>query len=283
MSHPSSKSDHAILHAAVGRIDRKRDGVSDYRYLVRQLVRIDLVTEYRRSFLGLTWLILMPLVSVVIWILLNRAGVLEPGQMDIPYPAYVLLSTSIWGFFSELYKACAKILESNGRLLLMTPFPPQTFVVSALIVHLIRFAIPFGLNIIVLLLFGVKFTWAALLFPFALIPLLLLAAAIGLIASLLKIVAMDLSKLADEGIRLLMFLSPVVYSPKLEVGGLSFIIDINPLTYLISFPRELLTSGTFYRPGLFAICALASLLFFLFALRFFRLAEPRVRERLIAN
>ena len=246
-------------------------------------MRVDLVQEYRRSFLGLTWLLLLPLVTVGIWFLLNRAGVIEPGETDVPYPAYVLLSTSIWGFFAELYKACAKILESNGRLLLMTPFPSESFVVAAIGVHLIRFTVPFLLNVIVLLAFGVNFTWAALLFPLALIPLLLLGAAIGLISALLKIVAVDVSKIIDEGIRLLMFLSPVVYSPKIELGRLSFIIDVNPLTYLLSFPRDLLTSGTFFRPELFAVCTGAAILFFLLALRFFRLAEPRVRERLIAN
>jgi lipopolysaccharide transport system permease protein len=251
--------------------------------LVQQLTRVEIRGEFRRSFLGLTWLILLPLAAVLVWVLLNGAGILNPGDTDIPYPAYVLLSTSVWGFFAESYRACSRIQEKYGRLLLMTPFPVVTLLAQTTIVHLIRFALPLLLNLIVLLLFGVRFGLTSFLFPFALIPLLLLGTGIGLLVSPLRIIVADLSKLADEGIRFLMYLTPVLYSPKLKIGFLSNLVEINPLTYLVGFPRDLLTTGQFFNPSAFGICAAMSLIFFLFSFRVFQITEPRIRERLIAN
>lgn len=216
-----------------------------YWFLVRQLVKVEIQAEFRRSFLGLGWLIIAPLIAVAVWILLNGAGVIDPGATSMPYPAYVLLSTSIWGFFAEAYLRCGRLLESYGRLLINTPFPVETLLAQAVIVHLIRFVIPLGLNLIVLLVFRVRLTPTALLFPFALLPLLLLGCGLGLLITPLRIIATDISRVSDEGVRLLMYLTPIVYAPKVEVSFLANIISLKPLTYLVGFSRNLLTRDFF--------------------------------------
>lgn len=253
-----------------------------YAFLVRQLVRVNLRSGVRRSFIGMSWLVILPLFSVAVWVLLNRAGIVDPGNTEIPYPAFVLLSTSIWGFFAELAKSMSRMLENNGRTLTQTPFPAEVLVAENIVVHLIKFSIPFALNIIVLLAFGVRFSVVALLFPLTLLPLLLLGTAVGLIMSILRVVALDLSNLADEGLRVLMFLTPVVYTPKLDMGWASKIVAANPLTYLVSFSRDVLTTGTFFAPRTYLICVGATLLLFFAALRVFWLAQPRVTERTFA-
>jgi lipopolysaccharide transport system permease protein len=156
-----------------------------YAFLVNQLVRVNLRAGVRRSFIGLSWLVILPLFSVAVWVLLNRAGIVDPGQTDIPYPAFVLLSTSIWGFFAELAKSMSRMLENNGRTLTQTPFPAEVLIAENIVVHLIKFSIPFALNVIVLLAFGVRFSVVALLFPLTLLPLLLLGTAVGLIMSMI--------------------------------------------------------------------------------------------------
>jgi lipopolysaccharide transport system permease protein len=255
--------------------------IRQYRFFIRQLIRINIQTEFKRSFIGLSWLFIVPLLSVLIWILLNGAGVIDPGDTEIPYPAYVLLSTSIWGFFSEMYKSTSNLINSNGRMMIMTAFPHEVLIIEKVVVHFIRFSIPFILNIGVLIFFGVPFTWTALLFPITLFPLLFMGAAIGLLVALLRIVAMDLSNLVDEGIRLLMFLTPVVYAPKLNLGWLAGIVEYNPMTYLIGFSRDVLTKGAFFEPERYFICVLISSVFLLISLRIFRATEVRVLERLI--
>ena len=103
----------------------------------------------------------------------------------------------------------------------------------------------------------------------------------ALITSLLRIVALDMARIIDEGMRLLMFLTPVVYAPKLQLGWLSEIVTFNPLTYLISFSRDVLTKGTFYEPEIFGIMAALACLSLFVALGFLRFGRLRIIERLI--
>ena len=257
--------------------------IKAYRFFIHQLVRIRILGDFKRSFLGILWLFIMPIVAVIVWILLNGAGIVAPGETDIPYPAFVLLSTSIWGFFAEIYRSTSTIFSNNGRMMIMARFPHETLLAERIIVHIIRFLIPFIVNLIVLLIFGVRFTWAALLFPLTLIPLLLLGSAIGMIVGVFRVVATDLSGICDEGIRFLMFLTPIVYAPKIEISWLSTIVTYNPMTYLIGFSRDILTKGTFYEPMKFALCTLGSLLLFILAIRVFLTIGPKLLERLINN
>ena len=217
-----------------------------YSFFIRQLVRISILKDFKRSYIGLFWLFIVPVLSVISWIMLNGAGIIDPGDSTIPYPAYVLLSTSIWGFFVGIYQSTSNILVGRGNMIVMTCFPHEVLVMEKIWVHFIRFTIPFLINIVALFLFGVPFTWLALLFPLTLLPLLLLGVGIGLIISLFRVVAVDLARLFDHGMGFLMFLTPVIYTPEIKISWLSKIVAYNPLAYLIGFsPRYFNTRNTF--------------------------------------
>jgi lipopolysaccharide transport system permease protein len=257
--------------------------VKAYRFFIFQLVKISITKAYKKSFIGLSWLFILPILSVIVWILLHGAGIIDPGDTEIPYPAFVLLSTSIWSFFIGAYQSASHVIESNSKIMVMTKFPHEVLVVEKILVHLFNFIIPFAINIVVLLLFGVKFTWISILFPLTLIPLLILGTAIGLIVALLRVVAIDISRLIDQIMGLLMYLTPIIYSPKIELSWLSKIIDFNPLAYLIGFSRDILIKGTFFEPIQYFIFTILSLIFIIISIRIFLLAEAKLLERTINN
>jgi lipopolysaccharide transport system permease protein len=165
----------------------------------------------------------------------------------------------------------------------MNKFPMEVLIVQKTIVHLILFIIPFAVNIIVLLMYGVRLSWMSLLFPFALIPLLVAGLAIGLVVAVLRVVAVDLVSVIDEFLKLLMFLTPIVYTPKLNISALSSFIKWNPLTYLVGFSRDVLVSGIFSNTYSFMICSFIALIVFIAAINFYLVVGPKVIERLVIN
>ena len=252
-----------------------------HSFLLKKLVSVNIINAYKKSFIGLSWLILTPIISVIVWILLNRAGIMNPGETGIPYPAFVLLSTSIWAFFQGSYQVTSQVIVNSGRFLVTAKFPHELLIGEQLIVHSINFVVPFVINIIVLLIYDVQFHTVAILFPVSLIPLLLLGSAIGMVVSLLRVVAVDLSRLADQCMLFLMFITPIVYSPKVELAWLAEIIKYNPLTYLVGFSRDLLITGTFTNINGFIVCSIFSFVSFLVCFRIFMRSEGKLLERLI--
>lgn len=252
-----------------------------HRFLISQLIKVNLLGDFKKSFIGATWLFILPLLSVVTWALLHNAGVLQPGENDIPYVAYVLLSTSIWTFFIGIYKMLGRLINSNGRLMIMVRFPVEVLVFEKLAIHFIQFFILLVINVIALYVLGVDLPWIGIIFPFLLLPLVLLGAAIGLIGALVKVVAVDIGRLMDSLMGFLMFVTPIIYTPKVNIGFLSKIIPYNPLTYLIGVPRDILTTGTTNHWMAFTICSTMSVILFVIALHIFLQSSPRTVERII--
>lgn len=252
-------------------------------FLVKQLTAVSIKKEFKRSFIGLIWLLLAPLLSVVVWIILHSAGVISPGDTAIAYPAYVLISTSIWGFFINAYLHVSNIILQSGHILLSNAIPIEVLVLKTILVHCIHFLIPLAINILVLLLFGVQLQWLGLLFPLAIIPLLLLGTGLGLLTALLRLVAVDVAWIIDQGLKFLMFLTPIIYSPKISNVWLSSFVDKNPLTYLIGLPRDLLIKSNFIDPKFFFLNVFISVLVFALAYRVFITTYKKILERFLNN
>ncbi len=254
--------------------------LAEYSTLIKWLIRVGLTQDYKRSFVGVAWLFISPAFSILLWVLLEASGMLNPGETPIPYVAYVFLSHAIWTLFISFYKNISDTYTGRGGDLLHNNFPHIVIVFEKALITLINFTIPLFLSLIVLLLFSVPFSWSALLFPIAILPLIFLGTALGLIFSVLKIVAVDFTTVFDNSLEFLKYLSPVVFATTVNSGILQSIMKYNPLTYLINFPRSVLLNQGYPDLQLFLICALGSFLFLLFAYRFFTISSPVVFEKI---
>ena len=214
--------------------------ISNYLELLKQLVYINLTQQFKKTILGNSWIIVEPLFVIFVWILLHSTGIFKPGDTSIPYPAYVLLSMSIWDFFIGFYKKLSNSVTASSSMLLDAYFPIEIKIVEKIIITIINFFIPLVFNIIILIVVGVSFNLETLLFIPALIPLALFGISLGLFFSLIEVVLNDLYLLFTQSLRLIMYLTPLVYSPKVDSPILQTIIKYNPLNYLISIPRDLL-------------------------------------------
>jgi lipopolysaccharide transport system permease protein len=102
-----------------------------------------------------------------------------------------------------------------------------------------------------------------------------------LIVALLGVVLEDLLKIINRLMSLLMWITPVVYSTKIESDLVQAIIPWNPLTYLISSARDIVITGDLYEPQMFFISSGLALVLFLISLRLFWVSENRLIERLV--
>ena len=255
--------------------------VREYSSLLRQLVRVNLFVEYKKSVIGVLWLAITPLAAAGVWFLMKLGGVISPGDLPIAYPVYVMLGASLWQLFTGFYKKIGDSLVSYGKVLIMTKFPHELLVLEKALVLSINFSILLAINLVILLSFGATFSVWTLLVPIALIPIFLLGAALGMIFAVLKVVAVDISKAFDRMIPILFFATPIIYSPKVEGTFLEVVVQYNPLTYILGFSRELLVTGQVVQLEQFLICSGASLLFFVFAFYFYLRTESVVMEKLV--
>jgi lipopolysaccharide transport system permease protein len=120
----------------------------------------------------------------------------------------------------------------------------------------------------------------AVLYPLAIIPIILLGVGMGLILSVVGAVARDVTGMATTVINLAMYVTPVIYETKFEHPVLQFIVRWNPLTYLVDTPRSLFVLGRVPNPLGFTLATIFSLVVFWVGIHAFYIIKDKVSERL---
>ena len=249
--------------------------------LIFQLFKRDFTAQYKKSFLGLSWTVITPIFSILSWVLMQATGVLEPGDVGVPYPIYVLVGSTCWGLFINMMNGAKSTLSSAGGLVMQVKFPHEALLFKNVLIKLLNFAISFALILVVISFFGVVPSWKALLIPIPLIPMFFFAATIGLLLAVITIVAVDITNFMDKIMNFLVYTSPIIYSSNVESPILQTINAWNPMTYIVCSMRDLVIYGEFYGMTGFLISTAIGAVLFLLVWRAFYVSEDKLIERMI--
>lgn len=209
------------------------------------LVKRDFQAGHRELFLGWFWMFIGPIGSAVVFATLANHGVLNLGKSDIPYPLYVLTGNIVWGVFIASQAAPEVAMASGSALLNRIQFPIEALVLSSLIKIGFKIFLQMALILVALVGFGL---WPSLhgvlLYPLSLIPLILIGLTLGMFLTPLSSLFKDVKRIVGYALLGLFFLTPVVFVAPKE-GLFALVVKLNPLTYLLHVPRDLITTGTF--------------------------------------
>lgn len=251
------------------------------RELIWQLLKRDFFAAYKKSFIGVTWIFIAPIAGIVSWVFLQMTGVLKPGDVGIPYPAYVLVGTSMFGLFMQMYYAACGTLNAGRDMILQVNYPHEALLFKQIGQVLANFVITFFLNLVVLLGFKVIPSPGLVLFPVVALPLFFLAAAVGLMIAMIGVVAVDVSRIWDMGMGFMMYATPIIYADSFDNEFVQTVITWNPLTYLVCSCRDIVIYGRLYEPRGYFISSALALLLFLVSWRLFFVSEDKLVERMV--
>ncbi len=251
------------------------------RELVVQLFKRDFLAVYKKSFLGVAWVILLPVLGVVPVVFMQAANVLQPGVAGVPYPAFALLSISVWQLFAGSLTLSSQALRSASTFILQVNFPHEALLVKQCAQQLANSLLAFALALVVLVVSGVTPHWQVVLLPLMSVPLFLLGAGLGLLLAVGSIFTADLERALVYVVQLLLYLSPVVYAADVSHPVLQTVIDLNPLTYLVGDVRDVILYGTIAHFDRYLYACAFAVVVFLGAWRLFFLSEQQVIEKLV--
>ena len=248
------------------------------RELAWRLMIRDISAQYRQSFLGIIWAFIPPIVMAAGFTLASQAQVINVGETDLPYSAYVMFSTALWQTFVEAINGPIQAVTTAKPMLARVKFPREALILSKLGEVFFNFAIKLILIVTLFIWFGIPVTWTVILAPVALIHLIMLGTFIGVMLSPFGVLYQDISK----GLTLLtgfwLFLTPVVY-PVPSDGVFGLLVKFNPVTPLLVTTRELATTGLLTQTVAFWIVSVVTILGLFLTWIGFRLAMPFVVER----
>ncbi len=231
---PYYDSAQLVPHA----LQELKEAVS-YRYLLYQLVRRDLLTRYKRSFLGVAWTMLNPLGTMVI---LSVVFSHIFGQ-TASYPAYILTGLMAWNFFFQSTNQAMNSLVWGGGLLQRIYVPRSAFGLSALGSGLANMGLAFIPLILVMAVVGVPIRLPILFLPVPILFLAFFTLGLGLALSTIAIYFPDVAEMYQVLLTAWMYVTPIIYPESILPAKYQWILHINPMYYLVKLWRLPLYDG----------------------------------------
>lgn len=209
-----------------------------YRELVYQLVSRNIKTRYKRSFLGVVWTLLNPLLTmIVLSIVFSRLAKMEY------YPVYLLSGLVVWNFFSSTTRESMNEMIWSGSLLNRIYVPKSIFVVTAAGTGLVNLGLSLIPLLLICLVLQVPIDPAWVILPFSVLILLIFAMGVSMIISTAAVYFADMLPVYDVILQIWFYASPVLFTIAMLPPRWAWLFRLNPLYYMINLFRMPLLEG----------------------------------------
>lgn len=212
-----------------------------YAFVIRQLTARELKRKYARSYLGVIWSVLNPLLSMAVLSLIFSQ--LFRRSID-NYPIYYLTGYILWQAFTGATTSALTALADNRPLLLRVKFPISLFILTRVYTALINLLYSLAAYAVMLIIFRVGPKWTMLLSPVYIFFLFLFSIGISYLLATAFVFFGDIKHLYSVALTLWMYCSAIFYPVEQITGIMRAVILNNPLYVYILCMRKAVLYGT---------------------------------------
>ena len=212
-----------------------------YQPLLYELVARDVKVKYRKSVLGVLWTILNPLLMMVILSVVFS----NLMRFDVEnYSLYILGGQILFTFYNEATSGAMTSILGNASLIKKVYIPKYLFVVSRIASSSINIMSSFCAMIIVMLCTRTELHFTMFLSVIPIFYLIVFSLGVGLILAALTVKFRDVMHLYSVFLTGLMYLTPIIYPMSMLPNWVRFIVNLNPLTWMVEMFRDVMIYNT---------------------------------------
>jgi lipopolysaccharide transport system permease protein len=220
--------------------------------VVTELVRREVTTRYRQSWLGSAWIVITPLLMLAIYVFVLgevmqvRWG--EAGAAAAPVGASGLAlrlfaGLAVFGFIGECVARAPALVAGQPHLVKKLVFPLGVLAWVNVGASLVPLAVAWALLLALAALQPGPWPPLALALPLAWLPLVPLGLGLSWLLAALGAYVRDVGHVAGLVMSALLFLSPIFFPLRALPAALQPWLALNPMALPIEFTRALVTGA----------------------------------------
>jgi lipopolysaccharide transport system permease protein len=211
--------------------------------LVRILAPREFRTRYRQSVLDVAWSLISPVVICAVY------GIILTRSFDVdgacsPYLSSAWTGLVLWTFFATAVGTAGWSLVSSADLLGKVYFPREAIPLSVVGATLVDLAVGLVTVVVVVLAQGVDLRPIALTAFAGVAVLVVWAAALSLLFSVVAVFLRDVNHAVQLGLRVGFFATPVMYEASFLPEAFRWTATVSPVAAAIEGVRDPLLCGT---------------------------------------
>jgi lipopolysaccharide transport system permease protein len=239
----------------------------------------DLKAQYRQSLLGILWAFGPPIFMTVMLTVAKQNNFVSPPETHLPYPAFVLISMSLWQVFTAALNGPLSALQANKGILTRVRFPRESVIIADLVKLGFTISIQVVLIVATFIWYSIPLSPAMCLAPLALLVLIALGTTFGLFLAPIGTLYRDIANSLPVIIGVWFTITPVAYPYRHYNGVFATVVTWNPVTPVLTTIRELATGAPVTLLPSFLVVAVVTIPMFLLGLAVLRASIPLLIER----
>ena len=243
-----------------------------YRELLYFLVWRDVLVRYKQAAIGVAWVVLQPLLTMVVFTIIFGQFAKLPSD-GLPYPIFSFTALLPWNYFAQAISRSGISLVSNANLISKIYFPRLIVPISGALGPLVDFAISFIILLGMMAWYGIAPTWGVLALPFLTLLAVVTAVAVSLYLSALNVKYRDVGHAIPFLVQFWMYASPVVYSVNIIPQKWRLLYSLNPMVGVIEGYRWALLGKERPDYGVMAVGVVVASVLLLGGLVYFKRTE----------
>lgn len=218
------------------RTERRRQ----YIFVIRELTSREIKRKYSRSYLGIVWSVLNPLLMMaVLSTIFNQIF----RRSIENFPIYYLTGYILWQMFTGATNAAMTTLVDNKNMLIKVKLPMEIFVLARVYTALVNLGYSLVAYVVMLLVFGITPKWTMLFAPIVILLLLIFSLGIAFILASAYVFFGDVQHLYSVLLTLWMYCSALFYPVDQLEGAIRTVIELNPIFNYIDAMRNVVMYG----------------------------------------
>lgn len=208
-------------------------------HMIIRLAKYDIRSKYGMHYLGAFWQFLNPIIQISIYWFVFGIGIRGGAPVDgIPFFLWLISGLIPWFFIAPSIVQASNSVYAKVNLVSKMKFPISVLPTITIMSNLVHFSVLIVFLIVLFYVNGLSIGIYWLQLPYYLIATLVFLFGSSLLFSTISILARDFQLVLQSGVRMLMYLTPILWHIDRMPARLINILKLNPLYYLIDGYRN---------------------------------------------
>lgn len=231
------------------------------RFILKRMVYTNFKTRYKRSYLGVAWSMLNPLLNMIVFVIIFS----NLFRFDIPhYPLYILAANMVFGFFSASTSDSMVQIIGNAGMIRRVYLPKTIYILAGIGINGINMVLTFIPFVLIALIDRLSINLNFLYIVPAVVLLSGFVTGVSLVVATVTTYLIDFSQIWSVILTLWTYLTPIFYPETIISEAYIDAYRMNPMYCYVRLFRDPLIYGTIPESEIWVKGAIFSIVFLIF-------------------
>ena len=218
--------------------------------LVLQMIKREIMSRYKGSFLGLLWSLVNPILMLAIYTFVFstvfKVRLDQNSSMyddKVTFAILLFAGLIVYNLFSECISRAPGLILVNTNYVKKIIFPLEILPWVTLGAALFNACISYLILLTFVLIIGHPLHWTLILLPVVILPLLLLIMGLSWLLASIGVFVRDIGQFIGLILTMMLFMSPIFYPASALPESVRGYLFLNPLTFIIEQSRGVILAG----------------------------------------